>query len=471
MTSFYKNISWKPSTVSWLSFALMSLIVAGIGLSGSAHVVNYLQDRLLEHGIEHNQEIATALAPKLEQAVMGKSQDITSSMARMLEDYNVFDFRVFVVDIKNRAIVFDSGMQLDSPLPINQSWLSHAGTTILSDALSLSSNGKRRALGDQQHPTLFWLQTLNNTEPDRWVLGIAKDQSVMIDFMGDLHWHLDAVLLLTYALIALLGYFAMRSIGRIYERRLEAKVSDRTQELEAAYEDILLKTRLATIGQTASVLTHEMRNPLASIKLALSGLKGSESLTEREMRRVALVLGEVDRLDDLLSETLDYVRPVKLSETPVDMNHLVTKVIEQQKPVLEEHDITLQHTECTDCTAMRVDQAQMHQVILNIVKNAIEASPQGGIIEASVGREGDVLKIEIGNQGDLLDETVLKKAFEPFFTTRPKGTGLGLGLVKRVMEEHGGSVKLQSNTERGTLITLILPINNVLKIDPSESTG
>ncbi len=84
----------------------MSLIVAGIGLSGSAHVVNYLQDRLLEHGIEHNQEIATALAPKLEQALMEKSQDITSSMTSMLEDYNVFDFRVFVVDIKNTSHCF-----------------------------------------------------------------------------------------------------------------------------------------------------------------------------------------------------------------------------------------------------------------------------------------------------------------------------------------------------------------------------
>jgi signal transduction histidine kinase len=103
----------------------------------------------------------------------------------------------------------------------------------------------------------------------------------------------------------------MRSIGRTYERRPESRVRDRTQALEAAHEEMLSKARLATIGQTASVLTHEMRNPLASIKLALSGLRGSHNLEDRERRRVDLVLGEVDRLDGLLSETLGYVQPVK----------------------------------------------------------------------------------------------------------------------------------------------------------------
>ena len=105
--------------------------------------------------------------------------------------------------------------------------------------------------------------------------------------------------------------------------------------MEKAHKSVLQKTRLATIGQTASVLTHEMRNPLASIKLALSGLKNTEDLQQRDYRRVELVIGEVDRLDLLLSESLDYVRPVKISPEPIDLDELINRVIIQETPLLE----------------------------------------------------------------------------------------------------------------------------------------
>ncbi|RLJ20496.1 hypothetical protein DJ031_05595 [bacterium endosymbiont of Escarpia laminata] len=269
-------------------------------------------------------------------------------------------------------------------------------------------------------------------------------------------------MLLTYVLITLLGYYAMRRIGRTYERRLESQVRDRTQALEAAHEEVLLKTRLATIGQMASVLTHEMRNPLASIKLALSGLRGSASLEDREHRRVDLVLGEVDRLDGLLSETLDYVRPVRLSAKPVDMNRLLSKVLKQQEPLLGEKGILLKHEGCSECTAMRVDETQIHQVLLNLIKNAIEASPQGGEVGTSLRHEGNELIFEITNGGEPLSEEVMGRAFEPFFTTKPKGTGLGLGLVKRVVEEHGGRVTLASNVGIGTRLTLTFPFRTAL---------
>jgi len=459
MTSLLKNLTWKPSTVSWLSFVLMGLIVAGIGLSGTAHVVNYLQERLMAHGVEHNREIASALIPKLESAFQDDLQDPTDILPHAIEDYKAFGFRFFVLDRINQSIVVDSEMPLTSPLPAKKSWLKHATRLDGSEILLSRESGAVRSLGNDQHPMLIWLQEMEMAEPDRWVLGVAKDQKTLTDFMGDLHWHLDAVLLLTFVLITLLGYYAMRSIGRTYERRLESQVRERTQALEEAHKEVLLKTRLATIGQTASVLTHEMRNPLASIKLALSGLKGSASLEDRERRRVDLVLGEVDRLDGLLSETLDYVRPVKLSTEPVDLDGLLIKVLKQQKPLIEEKGIRLKHEGCTDCMAMRVDKAQIHQVLLNLIKNAVEASPQGGEIGTSLRREENELVVEITNGGEPLNEEVLQYAFEPFFTTKPKGTGLGLGLVKRVVEEHGGTVTLTSDAENGTRLTLTFPLN------------
>lgn len=462
MTPLFRSLAWKSSTVSWLSFFIMGLVVAGIGLSGTAHVVNYLQERLTVHGIEHNREIASALLPKLESFFLSDSQDVKSILSHAIDDYRAFGFRIYVLDRNNQTIIVDSEMSLDSPLSIEQSWLAHATRLDGSKTLLSQESGALHALDNEQHPMLIWQQGMTMQETGRWYLGVGKDQKALNDFMGELHWHLDAVMLLTYVLITLLGYYAMRLIGRIYERRLESQVRDRTQALETAHKEVLLKTRLATIGQTASVLTHEMRNPLASIKLALSGLRGSASLEDREHRRVDLVLGEVDRLDGLLSETLDYVRPVRLSAKPVDMDRLLSKVLKQQEPLWEEKGILLKHAGCSDCTAMRVDETQIHQVLLNLIKNAIEASPQGGEMGASLRHEGDELVFEITNGGEPLSEEVLGRAFEPFFTTKPKGTGLGLGLVKRVVEEHGGTVTLASNAGIGTRLTLTFPFRTAL---------
>jgi signal transduction histidine kinase len=115
-----------------------------------------------------------------------------------------------------------------------------------------------------------------------------------------------------------------------------------------------------------------------------------------------------------LSETLDYVRPVKLSDTPVDLDQLI--------------------------------------------KNAVEASPSGGLISISLAREANCLVLEITNEGEVLSPDTLQRIFEPFYTTKPKGTGLGLGLVKRVVEEHGDAVELTSDTATGTRVVLHLPL-------------
>jgi signal transduction histidine kinase len=199
-----------------------------------------------------------------------------------------------------------------------------------------------------------------------------------------------------------------------------------------------------------------MHNPMSSIKLALSGLKGSENLNDREAKKVELVLGEVDRLESLLSETLDYVRPVKLSDEPVNLADLIDQVIQQLEPVLDEKGLVLEH-QGTDKPAMiSIDKSQFHQVLLNLIKNAIEASSKGGLIKTELKSFDDVVSFQISNGGKTMDEETLNRAFEPFYTTKPKGTGLGLGLVKRVVDEHGGNVQITSDSENGTQVMIQL---------------
>lgn len=460
MISTLKNLEWNPSTVSWLSFFLMGLIVAGIGLSGTAHVVNYLGVRLAEHGIEHNREVAASLVPRIARSLEAEQGDLTQMLSEAISPYRTYGFRIFVIDRERGMVVADSDSTLAEAIPIEQTWLAHAVKLVGSrKPVSVrTAVGAAQALGEDHHPMLIWLQEMPSAEKSAWVLGVGRDQKMLADFMGDLHWRLDVVMLLTYVLITLLGYYAMRSIGRTYERRLESQVRDRTQALEAAHEEMLSKAKLVTIGQTASVLTHEMRNPLASIKLALSGLQGSRNLDGRERRRVDLVLGEVDRLDGLLSQTLDYVRPVKFSSTPVDLDRLLTRVLKQEKPLMEEKGIRLERTGCDEGVAASLDEGQMHQVLLNLVRNAVEASPLGGVISLTLARETDELVLGVTNAGAPLSPETLQRAFEPFYTTKPRGTGLGLGLVKRVVEEHGGAVDLSSDPTTGNRLTVRLPL-------------
>jgi signal transduction histidine kinase len=155
-----------------------------------------------------------------------------------------------------------------------------------------------------------------------------------------------------------------------------------------------------------------------------------------------------------LSETLDYVRPVKISETPVDLEELLKQIIKQQEPVIKQNNIKLKHKSDQLSKKMCIDRAQFHQVLLNLVKNAIEASPTGGVIKTAFKNKNNNLVFEISNSGKPMDRETLERAFEPFYTTKPKGTGLGLGLVKRVVDEHGGSVEIQSDPQKGTKFSL-----------------
>ncbi|MDZ7752925.1 MAG: ATP-binding protein [Gammaproteobacteria bacterium] len=438
----------------------MGLIVAGVGLTGTAHVLGYLQERLLSHGIHHNRDIAENLLPYLRPVLDSTGTPSRDPLQRTLERFGSLGYRLFVVDRARRLLVADSRGMTHLPVPIDSSWLAGASSGIEGQGPLRLVQGPAVTVSEGGLTTLIWLQQAGagTSSEHPWLLGVASDQNTLVQFLGDLHWHLDLVLLITFVLIALLGHMALRGIGRMYERDLEAQVRQRTRELDLAHEAMVRNTRLAAIGQTASMLAHEMRNPLASIKLALGGLKDYGAIPERERRRVALVSGEVDRLDALLSETLDYVRPLQLSMEQVDVELLIAHVIRQQQPLLRKKAITVDRTKCNHCPAMRLDKAKMHQVLLNLLKNAVEASPPGSRIHVRHYRDGTIAMVEVANPGDPIPPEVLERVFEPFCTTKPRGSGLGLVLVKRVVEEHGGQVIMASDAREGTRVILRLPL-------------
>ncbi|WP_457668341.1 sensor histidine kinase [Thiolapillus sp.] len=451
----------KPLTISIISFLLMLALVIVIGLFGGRHIIGYLEGQLVAHGIDHNQEVIAGMQPILERGLQDGAavSVIVSNFQSFIEHAEPFGIRLFLVDRKAGRVLADSQNRAAFPYPLNQlldSMPRQLNGAPIHDLANWDGNAWRRtASGSVELISLHDLVVPANRE-ERWALGVSSDLSELLVLMDSLHLHLDVVLLITYGLIGLLGFLVLRWVGRRYEAGLEQQVAERTRELEQAQERLIDQARLATIGQTASVLAHEMRNPLASIKLALSGVSRSEGLADREKQRVDLVLGEVDRLEGMLSQTLDYVRPVVRDEQPVVLDDLLDKVLGLEEELLSEKKLRLVRSKCPQCPPLRMDREKMQQVLLNLLKNAQEASPDGGEIQVSLEADDKKLVLTITNQGPAPAQEVLDRACDFFFTTKARGTGLGLGLVKRVVEEHGGSVQLGSASGK-VLVTIVLP--------------
>ncbi len=447
----------KPFTVSLVSFLLMLAIVTVIGLVGSNHIIRYLQVQLMAHGLNHNAEVIESISPLLERGLQdGKQREaVVSDFQSFIEHAEPFGVRLFLIDRQRDLVVADSETRRGLPFPV-KALLGTPARRL--DGEPISDLGRWQGAAWRVTPSgsveLISLKNIDGGDA-HWGLGVTSDVSELLDFMDELHLHLDTVLLITYALIGVLGFGVLRWVGRRYESSLEAQVIQRTDELEAVHRKLLEQARLATIGQTASVLAHEMRNPLASMKLALSGVNRSGKLPERERQRLELVLGEVDRLEQLLSETLEYVKPVVRDDQPVSLDELLDQVLELEQPLMERQGVLLHRQRCQQCLALRLDSHKVQQALLNLVRNAREASPRGGTIDIVLDSKEEELVLEIANQGNFPSSEVRSRAFDFFFTTKARGTGLGLGLVKRVVEEHGGTISLEEQKETGRVVARV----------------
>ncbi|HID46704.1 MAG TPA: GHKL domain-containing protein [Chromatiaceae bacterium] len=452
----------KPLTVSLISFVLMLLVVVVIGLVGGRHIIDYLQRQLVEHGISHNQEVLASLQPMLERSLQDGVPEtvVLKNFQEFIEHAQPFGVRIFLIDPVRNAVLADSSSGVTLPYPVS-SFLSGSVRQLSGEKITDLSRWRGTAWHSTDTGSVELLLLHDLAAPKdsgiQLVLGVSSDLSELLALMDELHLHLDVVLLITYGLIGLLGFLVLRWVGRRYEFSLEQQVAARTLELEQAHEELLDHARLATIGQTASVLAHEMRNPLASIKLALSSVSRSNGLSDRERQRVDLVLGEVDRLGSLLNQTLEYGRPVKKDKQPVPMDEVLDKVLDLEQALMEEKHLRLIRHRCPDCPAILIDSEKMQQVLLNLLKNAREASADGGQIQIAMSMDATDLRLEISNTANAFDDNVQAHAFDFFFTTKARGTGLGLGLVKQVVQAHGGQVELVS--EEGVITArLLLPI-------------
>ncbi|MFH1679256.1 MAG: ATP-binding protein [Candidatus Eisenbacteria bacterium] len=227
-------------------------------------------------------------------------------------------------------------------------------------------------------------------------------------------------------------------------------------------QEMLRLERLVAVGSMAAKVAHEIRNPLSSISLNVELLldeirrfPGGESSEAESL--VGSILSEIDRLTNVIEEYLGFGRLPSPSLEPVDPEGFLQSVAEFVRPDLQERNIYLSIEVLPGTPRLIADRSQVRQSVLNLFRNAQEAMPSGGEIQVVVGTmDGDVV-IEVRDTGIGIPKAEIRKIFDPFYTTKDYGTGLGLAFVQQVMREHGGRIACRSETGSGTVFTLHFP--------------
>jgi PAS domain S-box-containing protein len=237
-----------------------------------------------------------------------------------------------------------------------------------------------------------------------------------------------------------------------------ALVRDLT-ETKALQDQLVRAERLAALGQFVAEITHEIKNPLMMIG-GFAGQLLREAKSTRAQKKLEIITKEVRRLEGLLSELKAFYLPSKPKLEPLDMGGLLSEVLALFKDECREAGIRAQLKVDPEPLWAQGDRAKLHQLFLNLVKNAIESMDGGGRLLLETERRGDHVLIRIMDTGGGIAEDLRGQVFSPFVTTKTQGSGLGLSICKRIVEDHPGyTLDFASGVGQGTTFTLTVPIS------------
>ncbi|HHR3258093.1 TPA: two-component system sensor histidine kinase ZraS [Klebsiella oxytoca] len=224
------------------------------------------------------------------------------------------------------------------------------------------------------------------------------------------------------------------------------------------------KEKLLALGHLAAGVAHEIRNPLSSIK-GLARYFAERTPADGEAHQLALVMArEADRLNRVVSELLELVRPAHLKYQSVDLNEVITHSLQLVSQDAASRAISLKFIAQPALCRIQADPDRLKQVLLNLYLNAIHAIGRDGVITVAVRECGDGrVKVSVADSGKGMTAEQLQAIFTPYFTTKADGTGLGLAVVQNIVEQHGGTIDAESTPGKGALFTLYLPVNGQQK--------
>lgn len=219
-------------------------------------------------------------------------------------------------------------------------------------------------------------------------------------------------------------------------------------------KEVAKSRHLGAIGSLAAGVAHEIRNPLSSIKGFAVYFKGRLAGNPEDEETADIMIAETERLNRVISQLIEFARPMELKKEPAALGELARQTLLLVAAEAKNKSVELEVQAARNLPPALVDPDKIKQVLLNIYLNALAAMPQGGKLTVSFAAEYDFLDMIVSDTGEGIAEENLPRIYDPYFTSKPAGTGLGLAVVQKIMEAHGGNVRIESKVKAGTTVTL-----------------
>jgi signal transduction histidine kinase len=252
--------------------------------------------------------------------------------------------------------------------------------------------------------------------------------------------------------LALSGFL----VGYTIETRRRERAA--AAELAAARTRIAQTEKLAVLGQLASAIAHEVRNPLAVVRSAAQSLTETLPAGDEDGRKATMfILAEIDRLSNVVTSLLAFAKPLRVEARPVAVSAVVDRALALANEKLTSKHVRLVRETGTELPEVSADADLVCQALLDLVINAAEAVPAGGEVSVGACTVNGAVQVTVADDGPGVPPGMRAQIFEPFFTTRPEGTGLGLAVARQVIEAHGGRIDVGERAGGGACFTVTLP--------------
>ena len=230
-------------------------------------------------------------------------------------------------------------------------------------------------------------------------------------------------------------------------------------ERERKKQRALIRVRsLAAVGKAVSEIAHDMKTPLMAIGGFAKQVFKKLEPDNPDRKKLGLVIEEAAHLESMVKEMLDFGKPVELQFTEIDLNELVSDSVRMAQPIAKENGVELKTDLAPSLPPVLLDAPRVKQILLNLITNAVQASHTGDRVLVCTRLNSLGVVLEVADHGDGIAEEYHESIFNPFFSTKKEGAGLGLGIVKKIVETHGGDVSFHANQERGVTFTVRLPL-------------
>lgn len=245
------------------------------------------------------------------------------------------------------------------------------------------------------------------------------------------------------------------------ERKQRRKTVEAYEQLKDSFEKAKESARLAALGTLAAGVAHEIRNPLGGVKGAMEILSDEFAPAHPKFRFVGVINKEIVRMEKIVGEFLDFSRPQKPVLAPDRINSVIRSVLDLSRKNLSKNHIVLKTDFDESIPSSFLDTNRIKQVMLNLILNSVDSMPDGGTLEIGTRRIQDDIEIIVTDSGSGINPAEVDKLFEPFYTKKQNGTGLGLPISKQIVEQHGGSLETRNrNDASGTVAVVRIPLDD-----------